>query len=325
VNGKPEDACLYNARRTKGVRVETIEGLGGAKGGLHPIQAAFLDCGAVQCGFCIPGMILTAKALLDRNPAPARPEIREALKDVICRCTGYVQIFEAVEKAAHWMSHPAEFARWKPRTGSLGVSAVLADEERIVRGTLAFADDLSREGMLWGKVVWSKHPHAEIVSMETAAAKKATGVVRVLTAKDVPGLNRHGRTTPDQPVFCTDRVRYTGDIVALVVAETRGQAEAAAKLVEVDCRVIAGVFSPEEALREGAPQLHPAGNICKQLLHEAGDTAAAFLSADHVVEGHFSTQRVDHGYLEPMSALAEIVDGVVTIHVPQQAPFETRE
>jgi CO/xanthine dehydrogenase Mo-binding subunit/aerobic-type carbon monoxide dehydrogenase small subunit (CoxS/CutS family) len=325
IDGKAEDACLYNVRRVQGRRVETIESLGGANGGLNPIQAAFLECGAVQCGFCIPGMIMTVKGLLDRNPSPARPEIQEALKDVICRCTGYIQIFEAVEKAAHWISHPQEFAKWKARSGPMGNSAVLTDGMDSVRGTLAFADDLSVEGMLWGQVVWSQHPYAEILGIDTGRAKSAPGVVRILTSKDIPGLNLHGRTKPDQPVFCTDRVRYTGDIIALVVAETQEQAKAAAKLVEVDYKVMPGIFSPEEALRDGAPQLHPAGNICKQLLHETGDPEAAFRAADHIVEGHFSTQRVDHAYLEPMSVLAEMVDGVVTLRVPQQAPFETRE
>lgn len=325
VDGQPEDACLFNMRRAQGIRVETIENLCPNGGPLHPLQAAFLECGAVQCGFCIPGMIMAAKALLDRNPSPTEAEIREGLQDVICRCTGYVQIFEAVQTAAYWMAHPEEFARWKPRNGPMGVSAVLADGERSVTGRLAYADDLTREGMLWGQIVWSGHPHAEILKIDIAAAQKAPGVIRVLTAKDVPGLNGHGRTKPDQPVFCDDRVRYTGDIIALVVAQTRQQAEDAAKLVEVSYNVLPGIFSPAEALQEGAQQLHPSGNICKQLVHATGDVEAAFQTAAHIVEEHFSTQRVDHAYLEPMSALAQVIDGVVTIHVPQQAPFETRE
>lgn len=325
VDGKPEDACLFNMRRAKDIRVETIESLSPSGGSLHPLQAAFLECGGVQCGFCTPGMIMAAKGLLDRKPFPTEAEVREALKDVICRCTGYIQIFEAIEKAAHWMAHPAEFARWKPRNGPMGASAILADGMASVTGRLAYADDLSREGMLWGQVVWSEHPHAEIVKIDTSAAQGAPGVVRIFTAKDVPGLNGHGRTKPDQPVFCHERVRYTGDIIALVVANTRQEAEDAAKLVRVDYNVLPGLFSPEESLREGAAQLHASGNVCKHLMHTVGDVDGAFQSAAHVVEGHFSTQRVDHAYLEPVSAIAEVIDGAITIHVPQQAPFETRE
>src|ERR1019366_947468 len=111
VNGEPVDSCLFNMRRANGVRVETIEGI--CKNGLHPIQTAFLECGAVQCGFCIPGMVMASNGLLDKNPSPSESEIREGLKDVICRCTGYTQIFEAVQKASRWMAHPEEHADWR--------------------------------------------------------------------------------------------------------------------------------------------------------------------------------------------------------------------
>lgn len=175
VDGKPEDACLYNMRRAKGIRVETVESLGGNGRPLHPLQAAFLECGAVQCGFCTPGMLMAAKALLARNPSPSEPEIREALKDVVCRCTGYVQIFEAVQKAADWMARPTGFAEWQPKQGAVGVSAALVDGLASVTGQLAFADDLVRDGMLWGQIVWSEHPYAEITNVDTSAARQAPG------------------------------------------------------------------------------------------------------------------------------------------------------
>ena len=326
VDGRPVDSCLFNMRRAHGIRVETIEGLSPGNGALHPLQAAFLECGAVQCGFCIPAMILAAKGLLDRNPSPTECEIRQGLKDVICRCTGYQQIFEAVQQAARWLAAPREFKSWRPRTGSMGVSAALVDGETSVTGRLRYADDLNLDGQLYGQIVWSQHAHAEILKVDTIAAEKSPGVVRVLTARDVPGLNGHGRTKPDQPVFCSDRVRYTGDIVALVLAETKEQAVDAAKLVEVTYKVLPGIFSPADALKETAPKLFPSGNICKHLVHRSGDVDEAMKAAVHVVAGHFETQRVDHAYLEPMAVLAETApDGVITLHVPTQAPFETRE
>lgn len=325
VDGKPVDSCLSSMRKANGIHVETIEGLS-KNGSLHPLQAAFLECGAAQCGFCTPGMIMASKALLDTKPTPNDGEIREGLKDVICRCTGYTQIFEAVDQASKWLARPEEFAKWKPRTGGMGASPVLVDGEAAVRGRLDYIDDMSRPGMVYGQAVWSKHPYAQIVKIDTSAAETAPGVIRVLTAKDVPGLNGHGRTKPDQPVFCYERVRYTGDIVALVVAETKDQAVEAANLVEVTYNVLPGIFSPEESLREDAPQLHPTGNICKHLVHTMGDVDAAFKSAALVIEGHFETQRQDHAYLEPQGILAEVSpDGVVTVSTPTQAPFETRE
>ena len=201
------------------------------------------------------------------------------------------------------------------------------DGEDAVKGDLIYADDMAEPGMLHGQIVWSEYPHARIISIDTAMARRAPGVARVLTAADVPGLNAHGRTTPDQPVFCDEYVRYTGDPVAVVLAATRDQAQAGAALVEVEYEELPGIFTTAEALADGAPLVLPTaeGNISKQLTHVVGDVDAAFESAAHVVEGHFETQRQDHAYLEPLVCLAKMVDGVATVWVPSQAPFETRE
>ena len=326
VDGKPVDACIYLMRRANGAHVETIEGLA-HDGALHPIQAAFLDRGAVQCGFCIPGMIMATKALLASNPRPTTDEIRSGLKDNICRCTGFEPIFDAVAQAADWLAEPASFAGWQPTFGPLGTSSVLVDGSRSVQGQLPYADDVVGAAMLHGGVAWSSHAYARIVSVDTKAAGAAPGVHRVLTAADVPGLNAHGRTVPDQPVFCSDTVRFTGDPIALVLADTREHAMAAAALVSVEYEPLPGLFDPQDSMRPDAPQLVSSapGNVCKALSHEVGDVDAAFASAAHVVTGHFSTQRQDHAYLEPLACLAEVRDGTVVVSVPTQAPFETRE
>jgi CO/xanthine dehydrogenase Mo-binding subunit len=210
----------------------------------------------------------------------------------------------------------------------MGTSAVLIDGVRSVQGRLPFADDLSLDGMLHGKVVWSAHAYAQIVRVDVSAARRASGVHKVVTANDVPGLNAHGRTVPDQPVFCHDFVRFTGDPIALVLADTREHAAAAAALVKVDYEELPALFSPSASLADDAPQLvsSASGNICKQLTHEVGDVDAAFATAPHVVTGRFTTQRQDHAYLEPLACLAEVGrDGTVIVHSPTQAPFETRE
>jgi CO/xanthine dehydrogenase Mo-binding subunit/aerobic-type carbon monoxide dehydrogenase small subunit (CoxS/CutS family) len=327
VDGKTVDACVFLMRRAAGASIETIDGLAPDDSTLHPIQAAFLHKGAVQCGFCIPGMIMASKALLETTPCPTLPQIREGLKNNICRCTGFEPIFDAVQQAAEWMDAPASFEGWEPTYGPIGTPSVLVDGTKSVRGQLPYADDLVLPGMLHGAVVWSEHAYARILSVDTAAAKAAPGVKWVLTADDVPGLNAHGRTVPDQPVFAHDLVRFTGDPVALVLAETREQAVAAVELVSVAYEPLQGLFDPKDSLKPDAPQLvHSApGNVCKALVHEVGDIEAAFASAAHVAEGHFTTQRQDHAYLEPLVCLAEAKDGGVTVYVPQQAPFETRE
>jgi CO/xanthine dehydrogenase Mo-binding subunit/aerobic-type carbon monoxide dehydrogenase small subunit (CoxS/CutS family) len=327
VDGKPIDACVFLMRRAPGTTIETIDGLAGEDGTLHPIQAAFLDKGAVQCGFCIPGMIMASKALLETTPCPTLPQIREGLRNNICRCTGFEPIFDAVQQAAEWMDNPATYEGWQPTYGPMGTPAVLVDGFQSVRGKLPYADDRVLPGMLHGAVVWSEHPYARLVSVDTSAAKTAPGVKWILTADDVPGLNAHGRTVPDQPVFAHDFVRFTGDPIALVLAETREQAAAAVDLVKVEYEPLDGLFSPAEALASDAPQLvfSAPGNVCKALVHEVGDIETAFAQAAHVVEGHFTTQRQDHAYLEPLVCLAAVEDGGVTVYVPQQAPFETRE
>jgi len=328
VDGKPVDSCVYLMRRAKDVEIETIDGLAEPDGSLHPIQAAFLDRGAVQCGFCIPGMIMATKALLANNPNPNEDEIREGLKDNICRCTGFMPIFDAVKKAAEWLQDEDSYENWAPKYGPMGTSSVLIDGHQSVQGKLGYADDLTMEGMLHGKVVWAEHPYAKILSLDFSEAEKAEGVHSVITHADVPGLNAHGRTVPDQPVFCHDYVRFTGDPIALVLADTREQAEEAAELVKVEYEVLPGLYDPRDSLKEDAPQLVESspGNVCKALLHVVGDVEDALAKAPHVVEGHFTTQRQDHAYLEPFAALANVdEDGTVIIRTPQQAPFETRE
>jgi CO/xanthine dehydrogenase Mo-binding subunit/aerobic-type carbon monoxide dehydrogenase small subunit (CoxS/CutS family) len=328
VDGKPVDSCVHLMRRVDGAAVETIESLAGSDGRLHPLQAAFLDRGAVQCGFCTPGMIMAAKALLADNPSPTIDEIRHGLRDNICRCTGYEQIFEAVQQAADWIANPDVFAKWEPTYGPMGTSSVLIDGVLSVQGRLGFADDLALPGMLHGTVVWSEHAYARLVAVDVSEARRAPGVHKVVTAADVPGLNAHGRTVADQPVFCHDVVRFTGDPIAVVLADTREHAEAAAALVRVEYEPLPGLFGPTASLADGAPQLVESapGNICKQLTHIVGDVDAVFADGANVAEGHFTTQRQDHAYLEPLVCLAEVAtDGTVTVRTPTQAPFETRE
>ena len=213
LEGKPINSCLMLAVEAEGKDILTIEGL--AKNGqLHPLQEAFIKTGAFQCGFCTPGMLLSAKALLDANSNPQEEEIKKAMAGNICRCTGYVKIIDAVNLAVRWLSHPEE----RVDLSITGIGKSLTDTDGVakVTGSLPFADDLYLENMLYGKIVWSEYPHAEILAVETETAKAAAGVAAVLTAKDIPGLNAMGSLKADKPVLCGDRVRFLGDMVAVV-------------------------------------------------------------------------------------------------------------
>lgn len=320
VNGKAELACIYRMNRLEGAQIETVENLA-ANGELHPIQRAFVDSGAVQCGFCTTGMVMAAKGLLDKNPDPTETEIRSALNRSLCRCGTYLKAIQAVQQAAAILRGEAKAQPidWESVSDVVGMPVPKLDAPPKTTGEFVYADDLAVEGMAFGKIVWSEHPHAEIVSVDTAQAEAAEGVLAVLTAKDVPGRNSYGTLQPDQPVLCDEKVRFIGDVVALVIAESEAQAAEAVARVGVEYRELPGVFSPEEALADGAPQVHEGGNLHARLDVNKGNLAAGFAEADVIVESTYSTPFIEHAYLEPESGLATIDDdGVITIQMPSQ-------
>jgi CO/xanthine dehydrogenase Mo-binding subunit/aerobic-type carbon monoxide dehydrogenase small subunit (CoxS/CutS family) len=320
INGKAELACIFRMDRLNGAEVETVENLS-ENGKLHPIQQAFVNSGAVQCGFCTPGMVMSTKGLLDKNLNPTDAEIKTALNRNICRCGGYPKAIEAVQNAAVVIRGEATEKKdeWISQSQVVGLSVPKLDAPAKTNGTFAFGDDLSVEGMIFGKIVWSEFPYAEVISIDTSKADEVEGVVSVLTSKDVPGRNLYGTLAPDQPVFCDEVVRYVGDVIALVVAETEEQAAEAASLVKVDYRELPGVFTPEDALNENAPKLHEQGNIQARLEVNKGDLEAGFSEASVIVEDTYSTPFVEHAFLEPESGLAMIdADGMITIKMASQ-------
>ncbi|MBW1789289.1 MAG: molybdopterin-dependent oxidoreductase [Deltaproteobacteria bacterium] len=320
VNGKAELACIFRMDRLEGASIETVENLA-KNGDLHPVQQALVDSGAVQCGFCTPGIVMAAKGLLDKKPDPTEAEIRSALNRNLCRCGTYPKVIQAVQTAAATLRGDAkpEGDDWSSLSDVVGKPVPKLDAPAKVRGEFVYADDMVVEGMVFGKIVWSEHPHAETTSIDTTQAEAAEGVLAILTAKDVPGRNLYGTLEPDQPVFCDEKVRFIGDVIALVVAETEAQAAEAAAAVRVEYRIFPGVFSPEEALAEGASKVHEKGNVHARLDVTKGDVDAGFVQADVVVEESFSTPFIEHAFLEPESGLATIDDdGVITIKMASQ-------
>ncbi len=341
LDGKPVRACITKLDKLSGKEVLTIEGLA-PEGMLHPIQKAYLEVGAIQCGFCTPGMIMATKALLDLNPKPSRDDIINALKHNYCRCTGYVKIIEAVELAAQWLSvgektaveenRPAlESTQIFRQTETWPVPVLSPSELSVVGqplwdadglakagGSLCYADDLELPGMLYGSLVWSEYPHAKILSIDESPALEDPQVLRVLTYKDVPGVNGFGLLKPDQPVFCRDEVRFMRDMVGLVVAATPEAARQAAARVKVEYEPLTPIFKMEEAAAQGM--------ILKELTHEVGDLAQARQEKDLLIlKGHFETPWIEHAYLEPESALAQWdEENGLTLQAPTQSPFELR-
>ena len=277
IDGEARRACQVRLVKMDGRRIETIEGLA-SDGRLHPIQSAFVKTGAIQCGFCTPGMIMATKALLDKNPNPDIQDIQQALEHNLCRCTGYTKIVDAVRLAAkeRQINHRAPASR-ELAASDAGIGGSIPDYDALakVRGEPIFAADLLKENMVFGKVLWSRFPHARIKKIDGNRAKEVPGVRAVLTADDIPGNKCFGRIKADNPILCSDRVRFLGDAVALVFAESMAVARQAADLIDVEYEELPGVFSIAESLQDGAPALHAEGNICKQIVHEIGDVEEA--------------------------------------------------
>jgi CO/xanthine dehydrogenase Mo-binding subunit/aerobic-type carbon monoxide dehydrogenase small subunit (CoxS/CutS family) len=323
VNGQAVNSCLIPVVAVDGCEVVTIEGLA-RNGELDPLQQAFIDEGAIQCGFCTPGAIMSAKALLLANPKPSEEEIREALSGNLCRCTGYQKMVRAV-KVASGQVPPREIHPSSPNYSVIGRKVRRRDAIDKATGRAAYADDISLPNMLYGRALRSAYPHALIKGIDCSAAERVPGVVAVLTAKDVPGLNRYGLVYLDQPVLADDKVRCLGDAVALVVAESERAAEEALGLIQVDYEELPGVFSAEEALKPGAPVVHEKGNLVQHTKVRKGDVAAGFAQSEVVVENTFRTQCVEHAYLEPECSVAALDHhGNLTVWTSTQYVFRDR-
>jgi xanthine dehydrogenase molybdenum-binding subunit len=319
VDGKAVRACITRAARLHGGHIWTIEGLA-QHGHLHPVQQAFVATGAIQCGFCTPGMIMAAKALLDANPQPTRSEIADALKRNLCRCTGYVKIIEAVELAAQLMLLERDLQ--PPQGSGIGHSAVRPDAVAKATGEAKYSADLFFDGMLHGAVLRSEHPHARIVRLDVEAARSAEGVRIVLTAADVPGSRVHGLVVEDWPVFAWDKVRYVGDALAAVAADTPEAARAALDMIHVEYELLPVVTDPVRALDAGAPLVHDGGNLLSEAKVLRGDVEAAFRQAAAVVEHVYHTPANDHAFLEPETSVAVTDgDGGIIVYTGSQIPF----
>ena len=363
VDGEPMMSCIYPAERADGKTILTIEGLSeeftaksaknakenaeknlgdlsGLRGSdastslsamLHPLQEAFVEHGAVQCGFCIPGQIMTAYALLKRNPNPNSDEIRFALKDTLCRCAGYPSIENAILAAAHSLRTgepipPPHIPDSIYTHDVVGHSHLRPDAVEKVTGKAIYTDDLVFNGMLYAKARRAMIPHGFLKKMDISKAKALSGVVAVLTAEDIPGEHNHGLVIYDWPVMVGvgERVRYVGDAIALVAAETPEIAEQASALIEAEFDLQPVITNPVQARQEGVPQIHEKGNLLKHIKVRKGDMDAGFVEADVILEHTFHTPITDHAFLEPECSIAVPVDSRMEIYVGSQIPYQDK-
>lgn len=322
-DGKPVRACLVPMKRADGSNIITIEGIRGPDGGLHPVQRAYIDQGATQCGFCTPGFILSTIALLEKNPTPTLQDIYAAHRWNICRCTGYNAIIRAIQQAAGQDVPPLPAV--KAALKAVGRPLPRPDAVEKVTGKGIYADDLYIEGMLYARALRSAVPHAYLRKVDVSRARALPGVVAVLTADDIPGRKDCGVHEIDWPVLCYDKVRYVGDAIALVVAESEEVAGEALALIEVEYEPLPVVSGAKEAAAPGAPPIHARGNLLAHYHLENGDLKAGFAQADVIVEREYTTQTVEHGFLEPEAGLAvPEANGRITVYAGGQIPFSDR-
>jgi aldehyde oxidoreductase len=326
IDGKAQRACLVKMKKVNGSRIETIEGLS-KNGVLHPLQQAFIETGAVQCGFCTPGMIMTGKALLDSNPDPTTEEIKAALtgNKNLCRCTGYVSIFEAIRLAAERMANRQDLEILPRAQNILSNPQLKSEYINKVTGTCYFADDVVKEGMLYGKILWAAHPHARILKIDTSEAEAMEGVALVLTAEDIPGKNQAGLIIRDQPAIAREKSLYIGDSLASIFAETPEIADKAREKIKVDYEILPGIFSPQEATKSDAPTLHEGGNLLRHAAIVRGDVDKAFLECEVVFENTYTTPFIEHAFMEPESGVAyPDGDGGIVLEIGSQTIFDDR-
>ncbi len=315
-------ACLLPVSRVGGRPVTTIEGLAPAGGArLDRLQEAFVELGATQCGFCIPGTILEARALLETRPRPTRQDVVTRLSRNLCRCTGYVKIVEAVHRAAGaGAGRPAPAAIGGPAAGA---PVPKFDSRDQVTGAARYAADLKTPGMLHAKILRSPHHHARILALDTAAAAAMDGVAAVVTAADVPGEAAMLNARPQVALFSRDRVRFVGEAVAAVAAVSEAVAAEAVRRIRVEYEPLPAVLDPLEAMREDAPRLDPAyPNWVLAAAVTHGDVERGFAEADVVVEGTYRTAPREHAPMEPEAGLAYVDgDGRLVVHAPHHHPF----
>lgn len=301
LNGRPVRSCLTPLGKAAGQEVLTIEGLG-QKDSPHPLQTAFIKAGAVQCGYCIPGMLLTSKALLDQNPSPSRQEIMEALSGNLCRCTGYQSIINAVRIAAEAIQQRPGSADAAPHPAEkvIGGSAARLDAWEKVSGSLIYAGDLFLPEALEIFVVRSPHPHARLTSLDASQAEEVPGVVKVITAADIPGVNGLGDYSREEPVLnpVGDTCKMPGAPIALIAAATKEAASAAREAMDIHYQVLPHAFTLAEARQDQAVRLYPHGNQLTSASVKWGDLETAFEQSDLILDPVYQTSWQEHAALE---------------------------
>jgi len=322
VDGKAIRACLLTITKVQEKKVITIEGLTEQEKELY--NWAFTEAGAVQCGFCTPGMIISAKGLLDQKSNPSSVDIKKALNGNICRCTGYVKIEKAVSMVAKalregYIPSPMQ------QENRVGERLQRMDAKAKILGTGQYVDDMKVDDMLYAAVLRAKYPRALVKSIDISKAQSYPGVIAVLTAKDVPGQRFLGHIVPDWPVLIAEgeETRYVGDGIALIAATSKAIAREALQFINVEYQELIPLLTPAAALESENYTVHSNGNVLKKIILTRGNVDEAIENAKYVVTKKYTTPPTEHAFLEPESALAiPEGDGGIRVYTGDQSVYD---
>jgi selenium-dependent xanthine dehydrogenase len=323
LNDKSVLSCVIPMSKVKNGIVVTTEGLGEYK--QRVITNAFVEKCGVQCGFCIPGIVMQANVLIQNNPEPSRDEITNALTPNLCRCTGYKKIIDAIEYAAEAIRENREIPTPKS-DGKIGKTHPKYDADKLVLGQSHYVADMKFPEMLHGALRFSDHPRAKVISVNIDKAKNHPGVIKVFTSKDIPGNRYTGLIIPDWPLMIEEgeETRYVGDVLAGVVAKTEAIAREAVKLIDVEYEVLKPLSDPEKSLDEASPKIHPKGNLLSETKIYRGNVEQAINDSDFISSGTYKTQMIEHGYMEPECSIARVHHDSIEVFSQGQGIYDDR-
>ena len=303
IDDKAMLSCVTKMDKVAGKSVTTTEGLGEYR--QNVFANAFVKEGGVQCGFCIPGIVMQANNLISHNPEPSRADIEKCLTPHLCRCTGYKKIVDAIQTAADAIRQEEE-VEMPDVGGGIGTRLPKYQAQDLVLGQHRYVDDIRIDGMKIGALKFSDHPRAVIKSMDFSAAAALPGVLRIFTADDVPGDRHIGLIKQDWPLMIAvgETTRYVGDVLAVVVAETDAIAREAVGLIEVDYEVLEPITDMHAAMQAESPSIHEGGNVLSQSITNRGDLERAMAEAAYTTQGVYETQMIEHGFMEPEACVA---------------------
>lgn len=325
VDGIAKKSCILKTSKIENKHIITVEGMTDREKDVYGY--AFMEAGAVQCGFCTPGMVISAKGLLDKELNPTEAQIRQAIKNNICRCTGYVKVVDAIKLAAKIIRENIEVPGCLCQA-LIGENLNRVDAEAKALGTAEYTDDIRIDGMLVGGVVRSKYPRAIIKDIRVDKARELQGVSLVVTSEELPGNQKVGHIIKDWDVLIPkgETTHCVGDPIVLIAAETKEILDQAKLLVEIDYEELEPITSPEESMKEGAPLIHPNGNILTTEKLSFGDADQAIKNSKYVVTNKYSTPFTDHAFLETETAVAEPDgQGGIKIYCADQGIYQTKK